>query len=123
MPTQITEQQVRHVAKLSRLHLTDEQVTHLAGQLATILDYVGNWAGEWSDIIHSNMTFRSPALTGDLSRLDGEVVEISNDDPSGRPLAKINVSMTNQNGDELALGVADVLLPTETLPAADEFGA
>jgi len=87
---------------------------------AWILDYVGNWAGEWSDIVHSNMTFRSPALTGDLSRLDGEVVEISSDDPSGRPLAKINVSMTNQNGDELALGTADVLLPTETLPAADE---
>ncbi len=41
MPIQITEQQVRHVAKLSRLHLTDDQVTHLAGQLAMILDYVG----------------------------------------------------------------------------------
>ena len=43
---------------------------------AWILDYISNWAGEWSDLLHSKMTYRSPALTGDLTYLDGEVVEI-----------------------------------------------
>jgi hypothetical protein len=90
---------------------------------AWILDYLGNWGGEWSDIVHSNMSYRSPALTGDLTRLDGEVIEISHDDPSGRPLARVKVSMTNQNGDELAAGIAEMLLPTESLPVAEPSGA
>jgi len=36
----IDEQQVRHVAKLARLKLTDEQVRKYTGQLAAILEYV-----------------------------------------------------------------------------------
>ncbi len=36
----ISEEQVRHVALLARLALTDEQVRVLAGQLSTILDHV-----------------------------------------------------------------------------------
>jgi len=40
MPEQITEQDVRHVAKLSRLKLTDEQVRFFAGQLSHVMDYV-----------------------------------------------------------------------------------
>jgi acyl dehydratase len=87
---------------------------------AWILDYLSNWGGEWTDIVHSKMSYRSPALTGDLSRLDGEVVEVKHDDPSGRPLVSVKVSMTNQNGDELAAGVAELLMPTETLPTPNE---
>jgi len=86
---------------------------------AWVLDYLSNWGGEWSDIVHSNMSYRSPALTGDLTKLDGEVIGVDHEDPTGRPLAKIRVSMTNQNGDELAAGQAEVLLPTETLPEAE----
>ena len=36
----LTEEQVRHIAKLARLHLSDEEVTKFAGQLTNILDYV-----------------------------------------------------------------------------------
>lgn len=36
----ISEEQVRHVALLARLALTDEQVTTLAGELSGILDHV-----------------------------------------------------------------------------------
>jgi len=36
----ITEQQVRHVAKLSRLKLTDPQIQQFTKQLSSILDYV-----------------------------------------------------------------------------------
>jgi len=40
MPNQLTEAEVRHVAKLSRLALSDEQVTHFTTQLAAVLDYI-----------------------------------------------------------------------------------
>lgn len=36
----ISEEQVRHVATLARLALSDEQVTTLAGELSGILDHV-----------------------------------------------------------------------------------
>lgn len=36
----ITEQQVRHVAKLSRLKLDDEQVTYFTNSLSRVLGYV-----------------------------------------------------------------------------------
>jgi aspartyl-tRNA(Asn)/glutamyl-tRNA(Gln) amidotransferase subunit C len=36
----ITEQQVRHVARLSRLKLTDEEVADFTRQLSRVLDYV-----------------------------------------------------------------------------------
>lgn len=40
MPEKLTEQQVRHVAKLSRLRLSDEEVQRMAEQLSAVLDYV-----------------------------------------------------------------------------------
>ncbi len=40
MPQQLTDEQVRHVAKLSRLRLSDAQVHHFAGQLSRVLDYI-----------------------------------------------------------------------------------
>jgi aspartyl-tRNA(Asn)/glutamyl-tRNA(Gln) amidotransferase subunit C len=36
----LTEDEVRHVAKLARLKLTDEEVKKFAPQLSSILDYV-----------------------------------------------------------------------------------
>lgn len=36
----ITEQDVRHVAKLARLHLSDAEVARFTEQLAHVLDYV-----------------------------------------------------------------------------------
>ena len=38
----ISEEQVRHVATLARLALTDEQVATLSTELSTILDHVGD---------------------------------------------------------------------------------
>jgi hypothetical protein len=82
---------------------------------AWIVDYLNNWGGEWSDIVHSKMSYRSPALTGDLTRLDGEVIDIKYDETE-RPLASIKVTMTNQHDAVLASGVAEMRLPTEILP-------
>lgn len=39
MPQKITDDQVRHVAKLSRLRLTDDEVRHFAHQLSAVLEY------------------------------------------------------------------------------------
>ena len=40
MTTTITQDQVRHVAKLSRLKLNDQQVQQFSAQMANILTYV-----------------------------------------------------------------------------------
>jgi len=40
MSEQITEEDVRHIAKLARLNLTDEQVHQYTGQLAHVLGYI-----------------------------------------------------------------------------------
>ena len=85
---------------------------------AWILDYLANWAGEWSDIVHSRMQFRSPALVGDITYLDGEVLEVEEEESSGQPLATVQVTMTTQDGSIMANGTAELRLPTEKLPAA-----
>ena len=41
MAPSISEQDVRHVAKLSRLHLDDDQVSQFREQLSAVLDYIG----------------------------------------------------------------------------------
>ncbi len=85
---------------------------------AWILDYLANWAGEWSDIVHSRMQFRSPALVGDVTYLNGEVLEVEEEESSGQPLATVQVTMTTQDGSIMANGTAELRLPTEKLPAA-----
>jgi len=85
---------------------------------AWILDYLANWAGEWSDIVHSRMQFRSPALVGDITYLNGEVLEVEEEESSGQPLATVQVTMTTQDGSIMANGTAELRLPTEKLPAA-----
>ena len=40
MSVKITEDDVRHVAKLSRLHVSDEEVHHFTDQLGAILGYI-----------------------------------------------------------------------------------
>ena len=83
---------------------------------AWIIDYLTNWAGEWGDVLHSNMQYRSPAFTGDVTYLDGEVIGVSLDGP--QPIASVKVVMTNQREEVMASGTAEVRLPSEELPAA-----
>jgi aspartyl-tRNA(Asn)/glutamyl-tRNA(Gln) amidotransferase subunit C len=59
----ITEADVRHVAKLSRLHVSDDEVHHFTEQLAAVLDYIGK-----------------------LNELDVDAVE-----PMAHPLELVNV--------------------------------
>ncbi len=82
---------------------------------AWVLDYLGNWAGEWGDVLHSNMQYRSPAFTGDVTYLNGEVLGVTHDGP--QPIASLKVVMTNQRDEVMASGTAEVRLPSEDLPA------
>ena len=79
---------------------------------AWIVDYLTNWAGEHGFVAYSNFSYRNPALTNDATFLDGEVMGLSEDSNTGRPLAKVKAVMTNQDGDVMASGQADILLPT-----------
>ncbi|TFH23935.1 MAG: hypothetical protein E4H03_04955 [Myxococcales bacterium] len=85
---------------------------------AWILDYLTNWAGEWGEVLHSDMQYRSPALTGDVTLLDGEVTAVHQADPDAQPLVTVKVIMTNQREEVMAAGSAEVKLPTEHLPEA-----
>jgi len=79
---------------------------------AWILDYLANWAGEWSCIIHSNFQYRAPALTGDATFLDGEVVNLEEDQQTGQTVATVKAVMKTQDGDVMATGQAEILMPT-----------
>ena len=52
---------------------------------AWVIDYLSNWGGEWSFISYSNMQYRSPALTGDATFLNAEVVVDQARRPVGKP--------------------------------------
>ena len=82
---------------------------------AWILDYLTNWAGEWGEVANSNLQYRAPAFTGDVTYLDGEVTRVDLDGP--QPIASVKVTMTNQRDEVMAAGTAELRLPTETLPA------
>ena len=79
---------------------------------AWILDFLTNWGGEWSFVLHSNMQYRSPAFTGDATFLNGEVVRIEEDAATGQPIATVKVVMTTQDDDVMAQGEAELLLPS-----------
>ena len=78
---------------------------------AWIMDYLANWVGEHGTILHSDMKYRGPALTGDLTYLNGEVLALREEPETGATLANLKVVMTNQDEAEMASGTAEVRLP------------
>jgi acyl dehydratase len=74
---------------------------------AWILDYLANWVGEWGFVIHSDMKYRSPALTGDATYLNGSVTDLV----EGGRIAVVDVKMTNQRDEVMASGTAELRLP------------
>lgn len=74
---------------------------------AWILDYLANWVGEHGWIVHSNARYRAPALTGDVTWLNGAVRDLAD----GGRLAVVEVTMTNQRDEVLANAAAEVRLP------------
>jgi acyl dehydratase len=76
-----------------------------------VMDYISNWAGEHSFVLHSDFKYTGPALTGDMTYMDGEVVAVDHDHPSGQPVATVAATMTTQTGTIMSKGKAEVLLP------------
>lgn len=82
-----------------------------ASMNAWFLDYVAYWAGHEGYIWHSKTQFRSPAFEGDVTYMEGEIVEKSDESPYGSPVVCVAVKMTTQNGDTILTGKAEVQLP------------
>lgn len=72
------------------------------------VDYVAYWAGHDGFIWHSNTQFRSPAFEGDITYIDGTVVQKIDKSPFGMPVVQIEVVMTTQDGDIILKGKAEV---------------
>jgi len=77
---------------------------------AWITDYLAGWAGEHGMVVHSNCSYRAPALTGDITVQTAEVTEKSVDADS-RHLIHVKQTMKNQVGKTLATAVAEIALP------------
>lgn len=82
-----------------------------ASMNAWFVDYVAYWAGHNGFIWHSKSQFRSPAFEGDVTYLDGEVVDKVTLSPYGMPVVQIKVKQTTQDGDVILTGLAEVELP------------
>ncbi|GIX31977.1 MAG: hypothetical protein KatS3mg124_2449 [Porticoccaceae bacterium] len=77
---------------------------------AWILDYLAGWAGEHGFILHSNAQYRSPSLAGDITVMNGEVVDRFVDE-AGRGVVQVKVTMTNQRDEVTATACAEIELP------------
>lgn len=74
-------------------------------------DYVGYWAGHNGFIWHSKSSFRSPAFEGDVTFVDGEVIEKIDQSPYGMPVVVVKVRQTTQEGEVILSATAEVELP------------
>jgi acyl dehydratase len=78
---------------------------------AWILDYVSGWAGADGFIRHSNIQYRFPPFEGDLSVLEGTVIDKREDQTFDAGLVSVEVVMSNQDGTVMAKGPVEVQLP------------
>jgi hypothetical protein len=77
---------------------------------AWILDYLGGWAGEWGQVVHSSCAYRGPAFTGDITIMNADVVGKMVDD-QGRNVVQVDCRMTNQLGTVMSTAKAEIELP------------
>lgn len=74
-------------------------------------DYVAYWAGHNGYIRHSKSSFRSPAFEGDVTYIDGEVVNKIELSPYGMPVVQVKVTESTQEGEVIVSATAEVELP------------
>ena len=75
------------------------------------VDYCAYWAGHQGYVWHSVTQFRSPAFEGDVTYVDGEIIEKIDKSPYGLPVVKVQTRMTTQSGETILKGTAEVSLP------------
>lgn len=74
-------------------------------------DYISYWAGHDGFIWHSKTQFRTPPFEGDVTYIDGEVVDKIDRSPFGMPNVQVRVEMATQDGQTILTGVAEIELP------------
>lgn len=74
-------------------------------------DYLAFWAGHDGMVRHAKSNFRSPAFEGDVTYIDGEVVDKIGASPWGCPVVQVKVTMTNQAGATVVTSLNEVELP------------
>ncbi len=79
---------------------------------AWLLDYFAGWAGEWGGVVHSKASYRSPALTGDVTYMRAKVLDKLVDDEQ-RHVVQVDCRMTTQLDEVMATAVAEIELPTK----------
>jgi acyl dehydratase len=82
-----------------------------ASMNAWFVDTVAYWAGHDGYVWHSKTQFRSPAFEGDVTYIDGEVIEKIDNSEFGVPVVRVQAKMTTQDGDIILTGKAEVSLP------------
>lgn len=82
-----------------------------ASMSAWFHDYVAYWAGHNGHIWHSKSQFRSPAFEGDVTYIDGEVIEKTDVSPYGTPVVVVKVRQSTQSGEVILTATAEVELP------------
>lgn len=74
-------------------------------------DYLAFWAGHDGFVRHAKSDFRGPAFEGDVTCIDGEVVDKIENSEWGFPVVQIKVRMTNQEGATVVTSLNEVQLP------------
>jgi acyl dehydratase len=104
----------------SRGHIDDGKASEIGmsrayGYGATMAawntDYLSFWAGHDGMVRYAKSDFRSPAFEGDVTYIDGEVVEKIETSRWGFPVVQVQVRMTNQDGHTVVTSTNEVELP------------
>jgi acyl dehydratase len=104
----------------SRGHIDDSKASEIGmarayGYGATMAawntDYLAFWAGHDGLVRHAKSDFRGPAFEGDVTYIDGEVVDKIENSEWGFPIVQIKVTMTNQDGTKIVTSLNEVELP------------
>jgi acyl dehydratase len=74
-------------------------------------DYLAGWAGHEGLVRHAKSDFRGPAFEGDVTFIDGEVVDKIEKPDWGFPVVQIKVRMANQDGSTLVTSLNEVEVP------------
>ena len=76
-----------------------------------VVDYLTNWGGDWGFLRHHRTQYRSPALTGNVTYITGEVTNKWLDEQFGLAIVELSYEMATHDGTTMAKGTAEVALP------------
>lgn len=74
-------------------------------------DYLAFWAGHDGMVRYAKSDFRGPAFEGDVTFIEGEVVDKTAESTWGFPIVTVEVRMSNQDGATLVTAINEVELP------------